>query len=193
MRDPQPSDPQLAASRYEAERAGREGEPDTVDVAGLAADHERREREKLLAERRRRDRADTQHLWVERQILDAQRRGDFDDLPLAGKPIPGLTSGDPDWWTKALVEREQLSGLAPESVLLRRDDAALDARLDALWAEAEVREALAEFNSRGITARARPSDGPPLITPTRDVEGEVRRWRARRGASPTSPDGQHPR
>ncbi|WP_062519440.1 DUF1992 domain-containing protein [Demequina silvatica] len=180
MRDPQPSDPQLAAARYAAEHDGDADPAEPVDIASRAADHERRAREERLAERRRRDKAETQHLWVERQILDAQRRGDFDDLPLAGKPIPGLTSNDPDWWTKALVEREQLSGLAPESVLLRREDGALDARLDAMWDEAEVRDALAEFNARVITARARPVDGPPLVTPTRDVEAEVRRWRARR-------------
>jgi hypothetical protein len=28
--------------------------------------------------------------WIERQIREAQERGAFDDLPGAGKPIPGL-------------------------------------------------------------------------------------------------------
>ncbi|MDN4475997.1 DUF1992 domain-containing protein [Demequina sp. SYSU T00192] len=177
-------DPSLDAARYalERERADEDalGETPGVDVASRAADQEERERAERLAERRRRDRAATQHLWVERRIVEAQERGDFDDLPLAGKPIPGLTSNDPDWWTRGLVEREQLSDLAPESVLLRREDAALDARLDALWDEPSVREVLEDFNARVLTARCRPADGPPLVTPLRDVDREVARWRERR-------------
>jgi Domain of unknown function (DUF1992) len=46
---------------------------------------------------------------VERQIRQAMERGEFDDLPGAGKPIPG--AGQPDeplWWVKAWVERESL-------------------------------------------------------------------------------------
>ncbi|SEJ60958.1 DUF1992 domain-containing protein, partial [Demequina mangrovi] len=174
-------DPELEAARYAVARDDAAAhESPTVDVASQAAEHERREQEKRVEARRARDRADTQHLWVERRIAEAQARGDFENLPGAGKPIPGLTSGDPDWWVKGLVERERLSGLGPESVMLRREDAALDARLDALAAEAEVREAVEGFNARVRTARCRPADGPPLVTPTRDVDAEVRRWRGRR-------------
>ncbi|WP_156171903.1 DUF1992 domain-containing protein [Demequina rhizosphaerae] len=183
MRDCEAPDPVRDAARYAAARDDANRAADTpVDVAHRAAEHEEREREERRAERRRRDRAATQHLWVERRIVEAQERGDFDDLPLAGKPIPGLTSGDPDWWTKALIERERLSDLAPESVLLRREDAALDGRLDALWDEAAVRDAVEEFNARVLTARCRPADGPPLVTLVRDVEAEVARWRERRRA-----------
>ncbi len=172
-------DPALDAARYRATR-GDEPAAD-VDVARMAAEQEAREREERLAERRRRDRAATQHLWVERRIREAQERGDFENLPGAGKPIPGLTSGDPDWWVKALVEREQLTDLGPESVRLRRDDRDLDAQLDAMRDPADVRAALQEFNSRILAARAAPAAGPPLVTPTRDVEAEIQRWQARRG------------
>ena len=34
-------------------------------------------------------------------------RGEFDDLPGAGKPIPNLND-DPLWWVKKFVERERL-------------------------------------------------------------------------------------
>lgn len=174
-------DPALDAARYRAGREpGAEDAPE-VDVERMADRHERREREEALADRRRRERAATQHLWVERRIVEAQRRGDFENLPGAGKPIPGLTSGDPDWWVKAMVEREQLTDLGPESTRLRRDDRELDRRLDSFRDEADVRAAVAELNSRVLAARAAPPSGPPLVTPTRDVEAEVRRWRERRG------------
>ncbi len=112
--------------------------------------------------------------------MEAQERGDFDNLPGSGKPIPGLASGDPDWWVKSLVEREQLTDMGPESSRLRRDADALDGRLDRCRDAGEVRAVVEEFNARVLTARAAPPAGPPLITPTRDVEVELRRWRERR-------------
>ncbi|WP_062389481.1 DUF1992 domain-containing protein [Demequina iriomotensis] len=182
MRRRRATDPALDAARYASERDERDAasriDDAPVTVARMAADRERREQEERAVERRRRDRAATQHLWVERQITAAQERGDFDDLPGAGKPIPGLTRQDPDWWVRGLVEREHLTGLGPESVMLRREDAELEARLDGLRDEREVREG---FNARVRSARCRPADGPPLVTPTRDADEEVRRWRARSG------------
>ncbi len=181
MDDPEERDPVRDASWYMVERASAPSDP-TVDVSSRADDQERREREDARAERLRRDRAATQHLWIERQVEAAMSRGEFDDLPLAGKPIPGLGRHDPDWWVRSLVEREQLSGLAPESVLLRREDAALDSRLDRLAREPEVRAVLEEFNARVLTARCRADAGPPVVTPQRDVEDEVLRWRERRSS-----------
>ena len=81
-----------------------------------------------------------QHQWVDQQIRIAEARGDFDDLPGAGKPIEGLGEHhDPDWWVKKLVEREQITGVLPPSLQLRKDDAQLDAKLDTHVAESEVR------------------------------------------------------
>ena len=38
---------------------------------------------------------------VERQIREAQERGEFENLPGAGKPLRGLGGADdPDWWVK---------------------------------------------------------------------------------------------
>src|SRR4029077_3146677 len=62
--------------------------------------------------------------WVDRVVDRAIARGEFDTLPLAGKPIPGIGAHhDPDWWLKALIEREQISGVLPEAIQLRKDDA----------------------------------------------------------------------
>jgi len=124
-----------------------------------------------------------QHEWVDLQIKQAMERGDFDNLPGAGKPIKNLgTQHDPDWWIKQLIEREKISGILPPALQLRKDDAELDARLDRHTAESEVRRILEEFNARVMKARYTPVDGPPLVTMPRDVDAEVDAWRERRMA-----------
>jgi hypothetical protein len=126
-----------------------------------------------------------QQTWVDLQIRQAMERGDFDDLPGAGKPIADLgTEHDPDWWLKRLVERERIAVLPP-SLQLRKEDAELDDRLDGLAAESEVRREVEEFNARVLRARYTPSDGPPLITQPRDVDATVAAWRERRAARRT--------
>ena len=69
---------------------------------------------------------------VERAIREAQERGEFDDLPGAGKPLPDL--GDPDdplWWLRRKAEREQLdlSLALPTALQLRKEAAAFPASL----------------------------------------------------------------
>jgi hypothetical protein len=125
-------------------------------------------------------RMDQKNRWVDLQIQEAMKRGEFDNLPGAGKPIKGLgTEHDPDWWLKKLVEREKISVLPP-ALQLRKDDAELDARLDRHTAESEVRRELEDFNARVMRARYTPVDGPPLVTMPRDVDTEVDAWRERR-------------
>jgi len=120
--------------------------------------------------------------WVEQQLRIAMERGDFDDLPGAGKPIEGLGSEhDPDWWVKKLVEREQLSVLPP-ALALRKEDAELDAQLDRLVSEKDVRRELDDFNARVRRARMQLQGGPPVITPERVLDLEVESWRSRRAA-----------
>lgn len=125
-------------------------------------------------------RIEQQHTWVDLQVRKAIARGDFDDLPGAGKPIADLgAEHDPDWWLRKLVERERVTGVLPPALQLRKDDAELDARLDRLTSEHEVRDAVEEFNARVMRARYTPVDGPPLITMPRDVEQSVAHWRER--------------
>jgi len=130
-------------------------------------------------------RINNQTQWVEQQLRIAAERGDFDDLPGAGKPIEGLgTEHDPDWWIKKLIEREQITGVLPLALQLRKDDAELDDRLDHITAEAEVRRELEDFNAAVRRAIYTPPTGstpaPPVITRQRDVEAEVAAWRERR-------------
>lgn len=127
-----------------------------------------------------RRRMDDRALWVDTVVDQAIRRGEFDDLPLQGKPLPGIGgTHDPDWWLKSLVEREQITGVLP-AAQLRAEHAALDETLDREHDERRVREIVADFNARVIDARRQLTGGPPVVTPTRDVEREVSRWRQRR-------------
>ncbi len=121
---------------------------------------------------------------VEYLIRDAMAQGKFDNLKYAGKPIPGLgESYDPDWWVKGLIQREHLTGVGPKAILLRREDAELDARLDTQYSEKQVRDLVEDFNARVIDARRQLQGGPPVITKTRAPDVEVQRWRERRAAA----------
>jgi len=123
-----------------------------------------------------------QQTWVDLQVRQAMERGDFDDLPGAGKPIEDLGDHhDPNWWVKKLVEREHVA-LLPPSVALRKEDAELERALDKLNVESEVRRHVEDFNQRVIAARYRLPEGPPLVTMPRDVDETVEAWRERRTA-----------
>lgn len=135
-------------------------------------------------------RLDHQARWVDLQVQRAVERGDFDDLPGAGKPIEDLgTTHDPDWWLKRFVERERISVL-PAALSLRVEDTRLDDTLDEVTSERRVREILEDFNARIVAARRQLQGGPPVITPLRDVDAEVAAWRERRRARRAR--GTHP-
>ena len=121
--------------------------------------------------------------WVDLQVRQAIERGEFDDLPGAGKPIEGLDKDyDPDWWLKKLIERERITGVLPPSLQLRKDDAELDGLLDRERTEEAARKLVEEFNERVIAARYGLPQGPPLVTMPRDVDETLAAWRARREA-----------
>ena len=144
--------------------------------------HEDETRTRMASKAAARARIEQQQTWVDLQVRQAMERGDFDDLPGAGKPIPDLgDSHDPDWWIKKMVERERIAVLPP-SLQLRKDDAELDDRLDGIHVEKDVRREIEEFNKRVIAARYGNPVGPPLVTMPRDVEETVAGWRARRAA-----------
>lgn len=121
--------------------------------------------------------------YVEISIQQAIRRGDFDNLPGAGKPLRDLHDAyDPNWWIRRKIERENITGLGPPALTLRTESAQLDGKLDAAPSEKRVRELLEDFNARVIEARRQLKGGPPVVTPTRDVDAEVIRWRERQSA-----------
>ena len=124
-------------------------------------------------------RLEQQALWVDLQVRRAIERGDFDDLPGAGKPLRLPDRHDPDWWVKQLVEREKITGIAPPAIGLRKEDQELDDVLDREPNEDGVRRVVEDFNRRVVDARRQLTGGPPVVTRTRDPEDEVLAWRAR--------------
>ncbi len=181
-------DPRLNAARYRAEKAARDTgfdgadgpepvappTPDSASPSGGAAQDATPPRTPTAGDRA---------AYVETAIQQAIRRGDFDDLPGAGKPLEGLGNGhDPDWWIRRKIQSEQLTGLGPPALRLRVEHAEFEERLDALSREDDVRDYIADFNARVIDARRQLLGGPPVVTPTRDTDEEVAAWRARRDA-----------
>lgn len=155
----------------------------SIRATGMTAEEEAELEAAEEEERQKRKKVDDA-ARVEYLIRDAMAQGKFDNLKYAGKPIPGLGERyDPDWWVKGLIQREHLSGLGPKAILLRTEDAELDAKLDALYSEKQVRDLVEDFNARVIDARRQLQGGPPVITKTRDVGVELERWRERRAAA----------
>lgn len=115
---------------------------------------------------------------VDRQIREAQERGDFDDLPGKGKPLPGAGEHyDEDWWLKGLIHREKIAAVLPPALALRKEAEDLTDKIAKLKTEAAVRALVADLNERIRRARVAPVEGPPVTQKTIDVEEAVRTWR----------------
>jgi hypothetical protein len=121
---------------------------------------------------------------VERQIRLAQERGEFDDLPGKGKPLPGLDGPDDEnWWVKGYLRREGLSAepLLPTPLQLRREVERLPETVAGLPDERTVRDVVRELNRR-IAEWLRAPVGPAVPVGPVDVDAVVARWRTYRAA-----------
>jgi len=59
--------------------------------------------------------------WVERKIRESMERGEFDNLPGTGKPIPDLARPyDELWWLRKKLREERFS-IEPLTITLRRE------------------------------------------------------------------------
>ncbi|HEX3213893.1 MAG TPA: DUF1992 domain-containing protein [Actinomycetota bacterium] len=115
--------------------------------------------------------------WVERQIREATKRGEFDNLPGAGKPIEDLDKPhDELWWVKRKLRREHFAYLPPTIALRKEAEEALEAASRAA-SEAEVRRILAGINARIVEGNRKAASGPPLNLTPFDVEAVVAAWR----------------
>lgn len=115
--------------------------------------------------------------WIDRQIREAMERGEFDELPGAGKPLQ--LSDDPDWWIKAKIARENLEPMLPTPLALRREVENLDAVLADVRIEAEARSLIEDLNRRIRESYLRPQDAPTIVVGLVDIESALQRWRDR--------------
>ncbi|MEW9533926.1 DUF1992 domain-containing protein [Microbispora sp. NPDC049125] len=136
--------------------------------------------------------------WIDRQIREATERGEFDDLPGAGKPIPGLGRPDDEmWWIKQKLRAENLSFPLPGTLALRKEaEEALAAALLART-EAEVRQIIGQINDKIVEGTRKGLSGPPVVVLPFDADDVVRDWRQRQpappAAAPAPPAAQPPR
>jgi hypothetical protein len=127
--------------------------------------------------------------WIERQIREAQERGAFDDLPGAGKPIPGLDrpfSGER--WAADWARREGLEtdAMLPEPLRLRKEIERLPDTVRELDSEEAVRAAARELNQRIVDWIRRPS-GPRVVVAPVDPDRLVEQWRTERRTPRATP------
>lgn len=121
--------------------------------------------------------------WIEHQIRSAQAEGAFENLPGAGKPIPGL--GRPQHeleWLANYLRRENADAVSvlPPALAIAKEVELLPQRLVAERSEAKVRAIIDELNTRIDKAHAAPQVGPPFRVKRVPVEATVVQWRADR-------------
>ena len=129
--------------------------------------------------------------WVDRQIREATERGAFDDLPGAGKPIPGLDRPfTAERWAVDRVQREggDLTALLPPLLALRRERAALLGALERVPSETALGTIVDDFNRRLLDQYRRPAEGPLVAVGVLDLEQTLELWReARAGRAVPEP------
>ncbi|PXY29983.1 DnaJ family domain-containing protein [Prauserella endophytica] len=127
--------------------------------------------------------------WVEKQIREAQERGEFDDLPGAGKPLPGRDRPvEEQWWLRDYLRREGLpsDALLPTPLQLRKEAERLPETVASLRSEEAVREAVSALNRR-IVDWLRAGTGPRVHVAPVDADEIVAGWQAARTPPPAAP------
>jgi hypothetical protein len=126
---------------------------------------------------------------VEAQLREARERGEFDNLPGYGKPLPDV-DGDHDemWWIRQWLRRENL-GFTPPALAIRKSVEDMLAGLDKLLTERAVRGVVEELNNQIRELNRTPQfDGPPTSLSPLDVDEVVARWQTVRPVVPVAPE-----
>ena len=134
--------------------------------------------------------------WIDQQIADAEKRGVFDNLPGAGKPLELKPGSDGDYgqaWVRDYARRE---GVPPEEFLptplrLRREIERLTESVGEMRSEHEVREIVGDLNRQILEWRRIP-EGPPIFVRLVNKDEMVSRWRAAQAAKRPQPSPQPP-
>ncbi|MFJ8917690.1 DUF1992 domain-containing protein [Amycolatopsis sp. NPDC102389] len=118
--------------------------------------------------------------WVDRQVSAAEAKGEFDDLPGAGKPLPKTKGTDSALaWVvdKVRTEGHDVSALLPPSLAIAKELDDLPDTLARVRREARVREIVEDLNERIRAEHRCPAGGPVLRARPLDVDEVVTSWR----------------
>ena len=129
--------------------------------------------------------------WIDQQIADAEKRGLFDNLPGAGKPLDLKPEGGGDYgqaWVHDYARRE---GVPPEEFLptplrLRKEIERLTEAVGEMRSEQEVRDTVGDLNRRILEWR-RFSEGPPIFVRLVNKEEMLDHWRSAQAAKRARP------
>ena len=129
--------------------------------------------------------------WIDQQIADAEKRGVFDNLPGAGKPLGLKPEGGGDYgqaWVRDYARRE---GVPPEEFLptplrLRKEIERLTEAVEEMRSEQEVRDTIGDLNRRILEWR-RFSEGPPIYVRLVNKEQMLDHWRSAQAAKRARP------
>jgi len=121
---------------------------------------------------------------LDRQIRAAQERGEFDDLPGAGKPLASDSAPyRPDWWVNQVVQRENAGAYAiPPVLALRKVADELTGGATEYKSERDVRAAVADYNEQADRVRKLPQEGRVIVLPELGADAIVAAWRAERSS-----------
>lgn len=138
----------------------------------------------------RRPSSQQRETWIDRQIREAQERGEFDGLRGAGEPIADLDRPhDALWWVRKKLREENFSYLPP-TLQLRREVEVAEAAIARARSEREVREVITAINARIRQVNRTDVIGPPSTVMMLDEDETVRAWhegRADGAGAPADP------
>lgn len=118
--------------------------------------------------------------WIDRQIREATERGEFDNLPGAGKPV---NLGDPNdelWWVRNKMKKENLTAPLPTSLALRKEKQDIQQTLADVTDADLARRLIEDLNERIKDSNLRQVEMVPIFTAPLDVEATMLSWRQRR-------------
>jgi hypothetical protein len=124
--------------------------------------------------------------WIDQQIADAEKRGVFDNLPGAGKPLALKPQDGTDYgqaWVRDYARREGVPAeeFLPTPLRLRKEIEQLTESVGEMRSEEEVREIVGDLNRQILEWRRIPL-GPPIFVRLVDKDEMVSRWRAAQAA-----------
>lgn len=124
---------------------------------------------------------------VERRIVEAMERGEFDNLPGEGKPVhidtPPPVNEDL-WWMLKIMRQ---ANVVPDEIRYRKRIDDLRQRLDAATDERQVIAVVRELNEQIRKLNRMGTNVIPTTLTTFDEADALAQWRRRAGASGEGP------